>query len=248
MREETKNAVRKILKECVDNTLARIKKDTTHRPFHEALLSKNLLIASAFERSFSTSFGQRAVEEISQRIAIDNGCECVRQKETQVTVYKGAMDEITRILGDLREGLKKPDWNTELKKIHAFQKGDTIVQRVISDLWIKSGSQEIFISIKTVKPNLDQTEIAKRDLLLLKADDPKREVFFGLFYNPGGNNRADYNWAVPGKIFNMLEDECVLIGSDYWDYIGGSGTYSDLLDIFSKIGEFTRAQLQMLSV
>lgn len=246
MKIETKNAVREILKECVDSTITRIKKDSSHRPFHEALLSKELLIASAFERSFSTSFGQGAVEDISQRIAIDNGYECVRQKETQVNVYKGAMDEITRILSDLREGLKKPDWNTELKKICAYQKGDTVVQRVISDLWIKNKDHETFISIKTVKPNLDQTEIAKRDLLLLKADDPKRNVFFGLFYNPGGESRADYNWTVPNKIFNMLEDKCVLIGADYWNYIGGKGTYSDLLDIFSEIGERTRTQLQKL--
>jgi hypothetical protein len=246
MKKETRNAVSNILKECVDNTLKRIKKDATHRPFHEALLSKELLMASAFERSFSTSFGQRAVEEISQRIAIDRGAECVRQKETQVNIYKGALDEITRIMGDLREGLKTPDWNAEIKKICAFKKGDTVVQRVISDLWIKNNNHETFISIKTVKPNLDQTEIAKRDLLLLKADDPARNVIFGLFYNPGGEERDDYNWTIPNKIFNMLQDDCVLIGADYWNFIGGRNTYSDLLEIFSEIGESTREQLKRL--
>jgi hypothetical protein len=244
MKKETRLAVGKILTECVENTLKRIKRDATHRPFHEALLSKELLMASAFERSFSTSFGQRAVEEISQQIALDSGAECVRQKETQVNIYKGALDEITRIMGDLREGMRTPDWTSEIKRICAFRKGDTVVQRVISDLWIKNGERESFISIKTVKPNLDQTEIAKRDLLLLKADDPRRHVIFGLFYNPGGENRKDYNWSIPNKIFNMLTDECVLIGADYWNYIGGKNTYSDLLEIFSDIGEDTRKKLR----
>ena len=246
MKIETRSAICKILRGCVNNTLKRIQKKVTHKPFHEALLSKELLVASAFERSFSTSLGQKAVEEISQQIAIDHGAECIRQKETQVNIYKGALDEITRIMGDLREGVKSPDWNTEIKKICAFKKGDTVVQRVISDLWLKKGSHETFISIKTVKPNLDQTEIAKRDMLLLKADDPTRNVIFGLFYNPGGEERNDYNWTIPNKIFNMLEDDCVLIGADYWNFIGGKNTYSDLLEIFSEIGEDTRERLRKL--
>lgn len=246
MKKETQIAVSQILRECVSNTLKRIKKDATHRPFHEALLSKELLVASAFERSFSTSFGQRAVEEISQRIAIDSGAECVRQKETQVNIFKGALDEISRIMGELRDGSRAPNWGAEIKKICAFKKGDTIVRRVISDLWIKKNNRESFFSIKTVKPNLDQTEIAKKDMLLLKADDPERNVLFGLFYNPGGEKREDYNWSIPNKIFNMLGDECVLIGADYWNYIGGPDTYLNLLDIFSKIGEDTREQLKRL--
>jgi hypothetical protein len=83
-------------------------------------------------------------------------------------------------------------------------------------------------------------------LLLLKADDPARNVIFGLFYNPGGEERDDYNWTIPNKIFNMLQDDCVLIGADYWNFIGGRNTYSDLLEIFSEIGESTREQLKRL--
>lgn len=243
MKKETVTAVESILRECVNNTIKRLKTDRTFRPFHEALLSKELVIASAFERSFSTSFGQKAVEEISQKIAISTGAICERQKETQVNIYKGAIDEISRIMSNLREGRATPDWNKEVKRICAFTKGDTVVQRIISDLYIKKDNKESFISIKTVKPNLDQTEIAKRDLLLLKADVPSRNVFFGLFYNPGGELRSDYNWTMPSKIFNMLDDECVLIGQEYWDYIGGRSTYSELLEIFARVGADTRNKL-----
>ena len=246
MKTGTIKEVERILKGCVDNTITRIKSDRTHRPFHEALLSKELVIASAFERSFSTSFGQKAVEEISQIIARSNGAECERQRETQVNIYKGASDEITRILNSLREGIAMPDWNKEVKRICAFTKGDTIVLRVISDLWIKKENKETFISIKTVKPNLDQTEIAKKDMLLLKADNTSRRVFFGLFYNPGGEARADYNWTIPNRIFSMLDDACVLIGQEYWDYIGGKSTYSELLEIFENVGEKTRDRLSSL--
>ena len=49
-------------------------------------------------------------------------------------------------------------------------------------------------------------------MLLLKAHNPKFETYFGLYYNPGGSNRIDYNWLVPNKIFNMKQDKCILIG------------------------------------
>ncbi|MEM8528576.1 MAG: TdeIII family type II restriction endonuclease, partial [Bacteroidota bacterium] len=102
---------------------------------------------------------------------------------------------------------------------------------------------EIFISIKTVKPNLDQTEIAKKDMLLLKAHNPNYQTYFSLFYNPGGKERNDYNWLIPFKLFNMHQDECVLIGKDFWDKIGGANTYNDLINIFAEVGAYTKQKI-----
>jgi hypothetical protein len=246
MKAETKKKIEAILKGCVDGALSRTAKNKTHRPFHEVLLTKEIVNASSFERSFSTSFGQGPIEEISELIAIDSGHKTKRQKETQVNVYKGAIDEIERICSALRAGEKTPNWNQEVKKIQAYQKGDTEVRRVISDLWIKKDGIETYISIKTVKPNLDQTEIAKKDLLLLKAHNPNFNTYFGLFYNPGGENRSDYNWTMPFKIFDMHKDKAVLIGEDYWNTLGNSNTYKELLKIFDKVGKETRKAISKL--
>lgn len=246
MKIETKNKIESILKGCVSGALRRTKKNKYYRPFHEMLLTKEIVNASSFERSFSTSFGQGPIEEISDLIAIDSGFETIRQKETHVNIYKGAIDEIERIMSGLRAGERIPNWDQELLKIHAFQKGDTEVRRVISDLWIMKDGIETSISIKTVKPNLDQTEIAKKDMLLLKAHNPNIKTIFGLFYNPGGENKEDYNWSVPSKIFNMHTDDVVLIGEDYWNMLGGSNTYSELLKIFERVGEETREEITKL--
>lgn len=246
MKAETKNRIEEILKGCVIGALNRTAKNKTHRPFHEVLLTKEIVNASSFERSFSTSFGQGPIEEISEIIAKDSGYETKRQKESQVNLYKGAIDEIERICSSLRAGEKKPNWNQEVNKIQAYQKGDTEVRRVISDLWLKKDGIETYISIKTVKPNLDQTEIAKKDMLLLKAHDPKFRTYFGLFYNPGGENRSDYNWTMPFKIFDMHKDEVVLIGKDYWNTLGNPNTYSELLGIFDEVGAETRKAISTL--
>ena len=244
MQKSTREEIRLILQSCVDRAIIRVNKDSTYRPFHEALLTKKLLGASVFERSFSTSFGQGPVEEISQILAIANGAESLRQKETLVNVNKGAVDEIERILSSLRGGEALPNWEKEVLKVQAFKKGDYVVRRIISDLWIKKDNIEVFISVKTVKPNLDQTEIVKKDMLFLKADNINAHTFLGLYYNPGGPNRIDYNWSLPSKIFNMKQDKCVLIGQQYWDFIGGEGSYEALLDIFKQVGNNTRAQLE----
>lgn len=247
MKTETSQEIEKILRSCVDRALQRIKKDITFRPFHEALLNKDLVIASAFERSFSTSFGQGPIEEISKLLAVDNGYESKRQKETRVDITKSSRDEITRILSSLRGGDSKPNWKSEVARVCALKKGDRITERIISDLWMKKGTEEFFISIKTVKPNIDQSAIAKRDMLLLKAHNKDYKTYFGLYYNPGGSRREDYNWGVPSKIFDMKNDDCVLIGEEYWEKIGGNGTYSKLIKIFKSVGNDTRQKLKRIS-
>lgn len=246
MDKVAKELITNILKSCVNRTITRIKQDKTFRPFHEALLTNKLVIASAFERSFSTSFGQGPMEETSMILANATGAESVRHKETMVNITKAAQDEISRITSSLRSGDAPPNWKKEIQRVLACKKGDFVVTRVISDLWMKRHGVEYFFSLKTVKPNIDQTEIAKRDMLTLKAHQPDSETFFALYYNPGGNTRKDYNWSVPFKIFDMINDPCVLIGEEYWDIIGGKGTYHELLEIFGAVGAETRKKLQDL--
>ena len=42
----------------------------------------------------------------------------------------------------------------------------------------------------------------------------------------------------------MKQDYCVLIGKEYWDFVGGEGTYTNLLEIFKVVGNDTRARLE----
>lgn len=103
-----------------------------------------------------------------------------------------------------------------------------------------------YLSIKTVKPNIDQTAEAKRDLLKLKLHDPSAKVYFGLYYNPYGKHRADYAWTPPKGIFDFSHDDVVLIGQDYWDTLGGVGTYDEVLEIARQVGRETRPLIEAL--
>jgi len=75
---------------CVLNTIRRLDNAETNRPFHAALLSDEALFWSRFERSFSTSFGQRVIEEISKVVALAGGAtEASRQKHTDIQIDAG---------------------------------------------------------------------------------------------------------------------------------------------------------------
>ena len=215
--------------------------EETHRPFHEALLSDEALFWSRFERSFSTSFGQRVIEEISNIVVVSNGAtDSSKQKITQIEIDAVYDNAIVSHITSLRER-RRMNWNDSISSIRNLgQSGKTVSQRVISDLWWKKDGINHYISIKTVKPNIDQTAIAKEDLLRLSIYDPECKAYFGLYYNPYGEERADYSHNPPMGIFDFLNDEVVLIGKDYWDTLGGTGTYEDVLDIAKEIGSETR--------
>ncbi|EPN3982555.1 TdeIII family type II restriction endonuclease [Vibrio parahaemolyticus] len=234
---------------CVDRTIERLRGEDTYRPFHAALLSEEALFWSRFERSFSTSFGQRVIEKISKVCALSGGATgAMTQRSTEFDICSNKLNFIEEHLTSLRDQtFTRGLWERDLRNMQAvLPSGETVRTRVISDLWWVVDGVNHYMSIKTVKPNIDQTAEAKKDLLKLKAYDPNCKVFFGLYYNPFGEDRTSYTWAPPQRIFNFSQDECVLIGKEYWDMLGGIGTYERVLGIARNVGETTRRQISGL--
>ena len=249
MKNATAKKVRDELYSCVVRTLERIEtNDETYRPFHGNLLSEKIIKLSAFERSFSTSLGQSVFEKISKLIAEDvaGTTSAATQRKTTVELTQNCSTIIENHIEDLRQKTldRAPSWRRDIALIN--NTGDKLQHRVISDLWYERDGVEYFFSIKTVKPNLDQTSEAKRDMLKLYAHNPNFKVYFALPYNPFGEQRKLYDHSFPQCIFDMQTDDCVLIGRDYWDFIGGENTYRDLLYITEEVGKVTRELLKEL--
>lgn len=234
------NAIRQEFLNCATNTIIRLKKEPTKMPFHEALMSKEAIFWSRFERSFSTSFGQSVIERISALLARATNAENVTpQKDTIVEVDNSLYSAISQHIEALREKGTGAvaDWHKEIDHLRSLPpSGSKVTVRVRSDLYYERNGTPHFFSIKTVKPNIDQTAAAKKDLLLLKTANLDCKPYFALYYNPFGEERENYSWSPPKKIFNFHTDECVLIGKDYWDTIGGNGSYEDILNIARSIG------------
>ncbi len=245
MDAELEKYIHDILVDTVTRTIQRMKKEDTHRPFHQALLSDEIIKASRFERSFSTSFGQKAVEKISAEVLKANGAINVEtQKQVYINLSESKISAIHNHIAQLRnskESGRKPAWDTDFKEI--LEVMDVLAEkkeRVISDLYWEKDGMKNYASIKTVKPNIDQTAQAKIDLLLLKANDPTSNVYYALYYNPFGEKRSDYNPGASSGIFNFHTDESVIIGKEYWDLLGGEGFYEELLAVFAQVGIKTK--------
>jgi hypothetical protein len=243
MEERYRTVIAHEFEDCIKRTIIRLENEETHRPFHSALLSPEALFWSRFERSFSTSFGQRVVEKISKVAALAGGAtDAETQKLSSFELPRNQLAAIENHIGHLRGNtLGRPrEWGADLAAVGTQRGGELERVRVISDLWwVKDGINH-YMSIKTVKPNLDQTAEAKRDLLKLQLSDPNCRVYFGLYYNPFGELRENYSWALPMRIFDFRNDPVILVGRDYWDTLGGNGFYEEVLAIADECGTRTR--------
>lgn len=43
-------------------------------------------------------------------------------------------------------------------------------------------------------------------------------------------------WSFPMRWFDMHNDESVLIGNEFWELIGGKGTYKNFINEINKLG------------
>ncbi len=132
---------------------------------------------------------------------------------------------------------RKPNWDNELAYILEGG-GAELPVNVICDIFVENTQtkERIAFELKAPLPNSDQTKVSKEKLLKLSAMTTSQvdNAYFALPYNPYGK-KADYNWSFPNRWFNMHEDSCVLIGDEFWERIGGVGTYQAFLDAVNEI-------------
>ncbi|MSQ22303.1 MAG: TdeIII family type II restriction endonuclease, partial [Dehalococcoidia bacterium] len=92
--------------------------------------------------------------------------------------------------------------------------------------------------MKSPKPNKDQcTRVTSRLLLvhaIKRAGFGSVKTYYAMTYNPYGELRSSYHHDFALRYLDM--EHQVLIGQEFWDFIGGTGTYAALLDIYREVG------------
>jgi hypothetical protein len=219
------------------------------KPIYAALVPEEIWRGSYFERRFVTPFGK-----VWETLAKEVGYSFMGNAETSKSIVGNIPEErlrrIDEILNVLEHPIKgktrvKPNWNEELKYILEGG-GELIPSSVMCDLYIKNlkNGERYSFELKAPLPNSDQTKVSKQKLLKLYAMKPSQitAAFFALPYNPYGK-REDYAWSFPSRWFNMKEDPSVLIGEDFWDFIGGNGTYKSFIHEINKLGKEYRTRI-----
>jgi hypothetical protein len=139
----------------------------------------------------------------------------------------------------------KPNWDREIKYVLEGQ-GNLIPVTVMCDLYVEdiANNKKYAFELKAPLPNSDQTKQSKEKIFKLYSMEPVAidGAYYALPYNPYGE-KSNYKWSFPMRWFNMLEDEVVLIGDEFWDKIGGSGTYQAFIEAVNEIGANYREQI-----
>ena len=157
---------------------------------------------------------------------------------------------IQEVLNSLEHSTKlkvktKPEWNSELKYILEGN-GEPIPVTVTCDIFInnKVSGEKYAFELKGPLPNSDQTKVSKEKMFKLLAMDNSQVTgaFYALPYNPYGK-REDYKWGFPMRWFNMQTDKSVLIGNEFWDMIGGNGTYENFIKEINLLGKEYRERI-----
>ena len=55
--------------------------------------------------------------------------------------------------------------------------------------------------------------------------------------------RAAYTHPFPRRWFDMQSDSAVVIGDEFWDKIGGDGTWGRMLEVATEVGEVLKPRI-----
>jgi len=248
--EKTKKAIQTVIKEMMDRVMENVlikdpfiaEEHKAKKPLYAALVPDEIFKGSHFERRFVTPFGK--VWENLAVVAAEQGLG-VGKTSFAITgnIKKERLRRIAEILNNLEHPEKgynriKPDWNKEL--IYIFEgDGEEVPTTVICDIYAEdlTNNKKYAFELKAPLPNSDQTKVSKEKLLKLYSMEPQKidEAFYALPYNPYGR-KEDYAWSFPARWFDMKNDKVVLIGNEFWEKIGGVGTYQAFISAVNEIG------------
>lgn len=219
------------------------------KPLYAALVPDEIFKGSHFERRFVTPFGSAW-----EKLAIVAAKHGLGKAEAGYIIHGQIHEErlrrITEILNRLEHGKTntgriKPDWNSELDYIRKGR-GKQIPISLVCDIHVveENTGRKYSFEIKGPLHNSDQAKVSKEKLLKIYAMEPMPidEAYFALPYNPYGK-RSLYTWSHPARWFDMKNDGLVLIGDEFWNKIGGLGTYQTFINSINEIGKVYRDRI-----
>lgn len=250
--EAMKNAINSVVSAMMDRIMENVlvvdpfivDEHIAKKPLYAALVPDEIFKGSHFERRFVTPFGG-AWEKLALVAAKETSSFAEKGHTVTGNINTERLRRIQEVLNKLEHSVndekrEKPNWEKELAYILAGKSSSKIPTSVVCDVYVenqKTGLKYAF-EIKAPLPNSDQTKVSKEKMLKLYAMEPiiVNEAFYALPYNPYGK-KENYAWTFPARWFDMKNDPVVLIGDEFWEKIGGKGTYKAFIEAVNEIGK-----------
>ena len=217
--------------------------DGKSRPFHQAILPHGILTISEFERSFSTRLG-RTFAESARLMALENFEEACREYSVSGMISEETLARAEQIVAGSTSVYLRGRFPEFIKAV--LDAGGEPVQemRQVADLrLVDSDGNQTFFEIKSPKPNKGQCdEVTLRFLRIhgiLGMGAPEVMTYYAMAYNPWGYGSERYSHSFGNSYLDM--ENQVLLGREFWEYVGGPGEQEELLEIYQEVGREIRS-------
>ncbi len=240
--------VENVLKDSLRHKFQSYNPEPASMPFHTRLLGKDRMALFSFIHSLNTNFGTSIFEPVAKAIAAVNFQSALSQQVAGTQISSEAHNIIQNIMDGLTTANTSPNKPDEIRAIRRVcQNGEMRTVKLTKvDVKVVGHDGEIFLfDIKTAKPNAGGFKEFKRTLLewvaATLASNPIVNVqsLIAIPYNP--YEPQPYNrWTMRGML--DLQNE-LKVASEFWDFLGGEGTYQQLLDIFERVGIELRTEI-----
>lgn len=217
-------------------------------PFHSLFFRDDAIIAFKRQRSIVTSLGQRLYPRLAQIIAGESYEDVHLEREFRAAIDGAVADTVERIVTELRVRQRSPNHAQEVAELLAAKGGTEREVVVTADLFIGDHREgPFFAEIKTPRPDLDVAAESKKKMLTFLALHPggNAQAYLAFAYNPFISREA-YAHPFTKQVMD-LEAE-VLMGGEFWDKIGGKGTYDGLLRVIAEVKRKTSLAGKITSV
>lgn len=240
--------VETVLKESLRHKFQSYNPEPASMPFHTRLLGKDRMALFSFIHSLNTNFGTSIFEPVAKALAAANFQSATSQQVAGTQISSDAHNLIQNIMDGLATANTSPNKPEEINSIRAVcQSGEMRTVKLTKiDVKVVGHDGAIFLfDIKTAKPNAGGFKEFKRTLLewvaATLATNPTANVqsLIAIPYNP--YEPQPYNrWTMRGML--DLPNE-LKVANEFWDFLGGEGTYLQLLTIFERVGIELRTEI-----
>jgi hypothetical protein len=247
LNKEQKDYTEEVIISCLRSKFQNYHPESNNMPFHYRLLGKDRIALYSFIQSLNTTFGTSIFEPVAVALAKNNFKKVEKQYAIGNQIRSKCQNVIQDIMNNLTLG-NQPDKQKEIKLIRAAASKSNInkMKTIKVDLYLETFDGDIFLfDLKTAKPNISNFKDFKRTLLewvgIALTNNPQAKVnsLIAIPYNPY-EPRPYERWTIKG----MLDDkEELLVGKEFWDFLGGDGVYEDLLDCFEQAGLKLRPEI-----
>ncbi len=247
LNKEQISKIENTIKDSLRRKFRTYRPETSNMPFHYRLLGSDRMALYSFIHSLSTTFGTSIFEPVAETLATFKFEIAQKKYVVGDTISEQAQSEIQLIMNNLSVG-KNPNKVKEIERIRKVSNKGKInkLKTVKVDLYVQSvnGTAHLF-DLKTAKPNISNFKDLKRTLLewiaIILSKNPKAKVnsYIAIPYNPYEPKPYE-RWTLKGML--DLENE-LKVAEEFWDFIGGDGAYSNLLDCFERVGIELRPEI-----